>query len=466
MTLDSRDHWVIAAFALYFTAQAALRVWLGGALEVDEAEMVVIAKDWQMGYGPQLPLYNWIQVAAFRIFGVSTAGLAVPKNMVLWLAAVGLFAGLRRVLPFGPALAGALSLAFLPNVVWEFQRASTHSIALLAMTTWTIGFGLVALDRGLRRDWILLGVVMGLGGLSKANYWLVPATLFFAAYLPGVGPANRPRLAGLVISAGVAGVIVSLPYGWAITHPDAALASTPKMFRADTGLPPGVEGLGEALMGIAAGLLPVGIAAFFLYRSGRGRPAVGGPWIGTLLVRAGGIGIVVSCLGILLAGISEVQSRWLVPALCLFAAGLMVMVSARVSHHAIRWLAITAIGFGVLTLGGMADLRANGRSTGRIDFAPLAELTDRLAPDLVVANFLVGGNLQLLRPALNVVSADSAVHGGEHIMTIGPPAPSVKADAPRLTPARAQSGVIELPYLTGATPPFSLVWTLDYPQPG
>jgi len=45
----------------------------------------------------------------------------------------------------------------------------------------------------------------------------------------------------------------------------------------------------------------------------------------------------------------------------------------------------------------------NGRTTGGIDFAPLAALADRLGPDLAVGEYHLTGNLALLRPDLAVL---------------------------------------------------------------
>ena len=123
--------WFLALSGLYFLLQAAQRTWLGGALEVDEAEMLLMAQGFAWGYGPQLPLYNWAQVAAFWMFGPGTAGLAFLKDAVLWLAGAGMWFAMRAAFGSGRnAAAAALSLAFLPNILWEFQRASTHSVAV------------------------------------------------------------------------------------------------------------------------------------------------------------------------------------------------------------------------------------------------------------------------------------------------------------------------------------------------
>lgn len=393
---------VLAAFAAYFAAQAALRILLGGALEVDEAEMLVLARHFAPGYGPQLPLYNWMQAAAFAALGPGTAALALLKNAVLWAAYAGLYLGLRRAVSQPQAVVGVAGLFLLPNVVWEFQRASTHSIVLLAAMCWTVWvvFGLVT--RGLRGDYLWLGVVAGLGGLSKANFALFPLALLIAA----AGMADLPRRLsgrGLALAAAVAAGIVAGPFLWIWQNPALATASNWKMQGRDSALPAWAEGLAEALGGLAAGLVPVLLAAGLLFWLSR-RAMVEGPgWPARLMLRAGGVALLASLLAVLAAGMTEVQSRWLVPVMALLGPGLMLAVARRMGLRARRGLGIALGAVAALALAGMAELRVNGRTTGGIDFAPLAALADRLGPDLAVGEYHLTGNLALLRPDLAVL---------------------------------------------------------------
>ena len=48
-----------------------------------------------------------------------------------------------------------------------------------------------------------------------------------------------------------------------------------------------------------------------------------------------------------------------------------------------------------MTFTGMAVNRIKAPGTGSIDFAPLADLADRQAPDVVLADYHLGGNLVL-----------------------------------------------------------------------
>lgn len=472
------DALILGGFAVYFAAQASLRIALGGALEVDEAEMLVLARGWQLGYGPQFPLYNWLQVAAFALLGEGTAALAWLKNAVLWLATAGLYLGLRRALPWPQALAGALSLALLPNVIWEFQRASTHSIALLAAICWTVWAVIGLGQHGRWRDYLLFGLILGLGGLSKANYWVVPLVLLAAFWrLPGLPrPLAPPRLAlprlvlpGLALprlaAAGlIAGLIVAAPYGWMLAHPDLAFASTGKMYRADKGLPAPLEGLSEAMVGVIGGLLVVAIAVALLWRSGRGRPAEGPAWPGLLLARAGALSLGLSLAAVVILGMTEVQARWLVPAFVLLSAGALALAGRRASPLALRALVVSAVVFGLVTLGGMAQLRLKAKATGGIDFADLAALTDSLQPDLVFADYHLGGNLRLLRPGLTVIAPLPATlppgPASVLLLTRGETPPGAKGaftDRQLVVPAgEGQTTTLNLPYRAGGKARFTV----------
>ena len=55
----------------YFLFQALYRRLLGGGLLIDEAQMLLWSREPLGGYGPQPPLYSWLQFAAFRSFPTS-----------------------------------------------------------------------------------------------------------------------------------------------------------------------------------------------------------------------------------------------------------------------------------------------------------------------------------------------------------------------------------------------------------
>lgn len=228
MRQDRVFFWIIA---VYFAAHTVLRTALGGAFEVDEAEMFVLAQDYRLGYGPQAPLYNWLQATAFHIFGANTFAVSVTKNLLLFATYTLFFDGLRRLIPSRLAIFGTLALLLLPNLSWEGQRAGSHTIAMLAVMAATFNVMARRIEAPEQR-WhaVALGITLGLGGIAKYNFWLFPLTLLLsAATLPQLRQALIRR--DLWLSVLIAIPILTLPVGWMILHPDQTLASTYKFHK-------------------------------------------------------------------------------------------------------------------------------------------------------------------------------------------------------------------------------------------
>lgn len=397
--------WFLALSGLYFLLQAAQRTWLGGALEVDEAEMLLMAQGFAWGYGPQLPLYNWAQVAAFWMFGPGTAGLAFLKDAVLWLAGAGMWFAMRAAFGSGRnAAAAALSLAFLPNILWEFQRASTHSVALLAALTWTLWAWFSVMQRQSLRNWLILGLILGIGGLSKANYWAVPVGLAVASI--GLWPA-RVQGKGVGLALLVAAAIVAVPYHWAFTHPQDSLASVHKFYQDDPVVWPWLDGLVLLAGNLGAGLiLPLVIAAALRLVSGPPGPM---PVATKILLRAAALNMGVAALLVVAFGVTKIQSRWLVPILIFVTAGgfgWLVLTPRR-----FRVVPILAAVCGAVTILGMAQVRSGPTAT--LNLTPLVQLVAELAPDRIEGNFLIAGNLKLLLPVMDIRASGSTAKTGD-----------------------------------------------------
>ena len=112
----------------YFVFHVLLRVFTGPALGLDEAEMMLIAQDLKWGYGPQPPLYAWLQYGAFNLLGENILALSLLKNTILCLTYICIYKFIR--IGHGAKISGiaALALVLIPQFGWESQRALTHSV--------------------------------------------------------------------------------------------------------------------------------------------------------------------------------------------------------------------------------------------------------------------------------------------------------------------------------------------------
>ncbi|MCO8145222.1 glycosyltransferase family 39 protein [Rhodovulum tesquicola] len=419
--------WFLLALGSFFAAHVALRLLLGGAFETDEAEMMVMTPDLRLGYGPQLPLYNWLQIGLFELFGRSLLALSILKNGLLFLSFLLVFLGLRLWVPAGAAAFGALSLFLLPDIAWEAQRATTHSNMLLATSAATLAAFLWAVRSGGWAAWIALGLAVGLGGLAKYNYWLVPLGLFAAGLTIAPMRARIVSARALIVPA-LAAAVVAAPYAWMLRNPDLAFSSVRKLQLDElppvtSGLPEGVPLLAVAMATILA--LPLLVAALLLvFGRGRGRDKVeanGRPLV-ALLLRAAFFVALAMFAGVWASGMGHVTGRWLLPMAFLAVPGLFVWLFGRVSMRAIGRVYIVLGLIAALVFTGLVFDRFKPGARRDVDFAALPEMIATIAPmpgTPIVAEFYTAGNLARARPDWRIapyLGHASQQFGGETVL--------------------------------------------------
>jgi 4-amino-4-deoxy-L-arabinose transferase-like glycosyltransferase len=308
--MTSRGAW-LALFAGYLLLQVAIRLMVGPALELDEAEALWFARDLRPGYNAQPPLYFWLQWGFFQVFGEGIAALALLKAALMWGSMAALFLWLADKVPVVQAGVAVLALGLLPQVVWEAQRALTHSVLVFAMA---VGF-VVVFDRMLRRggwtDVVTLGVVTGLGVISKYNFALVPAGFVLWAAVAREGRRADWRRIGMAM--GLAAVIVAPVAVWALVNREVAAGSLHKLGIEEAGfLRARAEGMFSLIVGVVSflGLAIVALGGLWLTRDRRAalRPEV----VRYLAGGVAGAGVLLVA-GVLLAGVTEVKDRWLLP---------------------------------------------------------------------------------------------------------------------------------------------------------
>lgn len=412
---SGQERLFLCILAAYFGCQLILRLVVGGALETDEAEMVLLTPGFLMGYGPQLPLYSWFQAASFAVFGRTVFAIAIVKNLSLFVTFAFLLLALRETHGPKAAILGTLSLALLPDVFWEGQRATAHSVALMLAITATLAAVARVLTRERTRDYLILGIAIGIGGLSKYNYWLVPGGMALAALFD-----TRFRGAVLdrriLLSLLVAAVILALPYAWMLRHPDLAFASGYKLGLTMPIFPalPWLNGLAEALKGLVSGMaLLLIVCAWLWWRVGRNAGAGSHPPFTTLLARAALAALLPFLAGIILSGATHAPGRWLLPVFLMAAPVLILRASGGDAAAGLRRLTVVAACLAALTLVGMAGARTMGTARGAVDFDPLEVSLAAHAPGTVpiLADFYLGGNLTFRNPDWNIRA----------ILPIGPP---------------------------------------------
>jgi 4-amino-4-deoxy-L-arabinose transferase-like glycosyltransferase len=387
----------LAGFAVYLLAQVAVRMMVGPALELDEAEAFWFARELAWGYNAQPPLYFWLQWGMFQIVGEGVLALALLKAVLLWGAAAALFLWLAGRVDVAQAGIAVLALGLLPQVVWEAQRALTHSVLVFACAVWFV----VALHRMVTRgswgDAVVLGLVTGLGVIAKYNFVMVPVGFLLAVAMSRAG--RRVAWGRVAAAMSIAVAIVAPVAVWALLNREVAGGSLHKLGLDGPGFVMArVEGVVSLIVGAASflALALVVLSVFWALRERRAamRPEV----IGYL---AGGVAgaCAVLTLGVLIAGATEVKDRWLLPILWPIVPAAVLWLWPVISARQKRGLGLGVGALWIVAMLGLpyAALRDPGYRSG--DFAALEAALDGREP--IVSDVMwVLGNLAYRNPEM------------------------------------------------------------------
>ena len=410
---DRRDWLWCAAIVGYFIAQMVSRLLIGPALDLDEAEAFYFARELAFGYGPQPPLYFWLQWVFFAVLGENIFALAALKALILGGGCVMIYRFLRAVLPPEGAGLATVSLGLLPELVWEAQRTLTHTNLVFLMSVLTFWAMRRVLVRQGTLDYVIFGIVVGLGLLAKHNF-----VVFLLAILAVVAVFSRWRLRlswrGLAVSGAVAAAL-ALPYAlWLLQNPEIGTGSLSKL-----GVQPDAAGalFAAATALIVAFLSLYGLAVVVLIPLIlRHRATLRRAWPDELALLAATalVAMMIVTAMILVSGATSVKSRWLMPlgwsllpavvgAVCLAAGGMRPGW-----RRGLLW-GLPAVWAVVLVALPYASLENPGYRAARFDRVVAAIPAD---VPVVSADIWALGNLALLLPSRPIYRSGSVLPSG------------------------------------------------------
>lgn len=210
--------WFLFGLLFYFAAHIFLRTVVSSSLESDEAEQVLFTQWLRGSYLSKPPLYTWLQIFFFKMFGTNVFALSFLKNGLLFSTYVFVFASARLLFRNTRlALLAALSLLLIPQISWESQRDLTHSILVTSLSAVSFYVVLRLLESQSRRYYFWLGVSIGLGTLAKYNYAIfIAAVLITMLTYPKGRSALANRRALITLTAVL---VIVLPYLlWVTSH--------------------------------------------------------------------------------------------------------------------------------------------------------------------------------------------------------------------------------------------------------
>jgi 4-amino-4-deoxy-L-arabinose transferase-like glycosyltransferase len=210
--LDSRNAFFYL-LAGYFLIQLIVRLSMPDSLDLDEAEQVYQSQWWLLGYGPQPPLYNWLQQLFIAVFGSQVLALSLFKNLLLFSTWSFLYLVARRILGANRLAAlVTLSLVFIPQISWESQRDLSHSVLVTTLSILTIFQGIKLLDQPDLKNYLIFGLIVGLGCNAKYSYLLFVAALFLAAF--SLEDIRKLLLRPALIPAALLALAICAPHWW------------------------------------------------------------------------------------------------------------------------------------------------------------------------------------------------------------------------------------------------------------
>ncbi|QKQ27879.1 glycosyltransferase family 39 protein [Candidatus Reidiella endopervernicosa] len=197
---------------LYLLLHIVLRMSLSSTMLIDDAEQALFIQSLAWGYGiGQPPLYTWLAWIFSMFFGPGLLALTMLKYTLLFATFGYLFAASRRLFNDDRlALLAPLSLLLISPFAWRAHEGFTHTM-LLALACAASYHALLRLrDEDSARHYILFGMWLAVGALSKYSFPLFALPLIGAALLVA---EYRQRLLDRRIFASIAiMVVLTLPH--------------------------------------------------------------------------------------------------------------------------------------------------------------------------------------------------------------------------------------------------------------
>lgn len=402
---------------LYALLHLALRLVFSPVLGTDDVEQAICAQHLALGCDPrQPPLYTWLQWLTNQIAGSGLLSIFLLKYGLLAGTYAFLYLAGRRLLaePLNAALAAlALWLAY-PFAV-SVHQGVTHSLLLsllLAASFWLV---LRLAERRATLDYLLLGLLLGLGVLSKYSFALYAAALLLAAL--SLPTYRRAALDPRVLFTLAVAVAVALPhFAWVWQHQDSVTGALGGVGQGSVAATHGsrvTHGLASLASAVLQFLAPFWLILLAFHPRAflplRGAACLSEPQRLTGRVLATSIGLL--SLVVLAGGAMEIKARWMHAVALLAPLYLFARVEALGQAPRRGYLAVLfAVPVLVVALwAGQTYLAPKYGKPTRFH-APY----DRLAAGLRAAGFDTGtlvadglhlpGNLRLAFPAARVLT--------------------------------------------------------------
>lgn len=313
---------VLLAVLAYSALHVGFRLIASDVLGEDDVINNILVQNLSAGYDAfprQPPLYNWVLWAVQQVMGPHLGSFLLVKYTALIATAGFLYLSALRV--FKDRLFAILtveSLALIYQISWRFHEGFTHEVGAMVAVTATLWAYLRVAEGGRLLDFVVLGVIAGLGGLTEPAYTVFLLSLTAAGLLQ---PALRARILRLplLLSLMIALAIAS-PYLLWLTAEPHRLRWLTHAFQYNSKYT--LDGLFDAMRGPFAYLSPLIVILPLVFprylptawADLRRRPAAGAdPDLEQWVLHTGLVAYALSVLGALAFGIHGLAVHVLMP---------------------------------------------------------------------------------------------------------------------------------------------------------
>ena len=186
-------------------------------LSPDEAYYWTWSQHWLLGYFDHPPMVAWLIGISTTLFGHNELAVRLPAVVLGGVTIWALFRITESLVEDAKVATWVALLACSTPLMAVGSIIHTPDAALSAAWAWTLLFAMKAMRENRWRDWLGLGLALGLGLLAKASAWLL---------LPGLGlfaitsKAGRDQMmgAGPVLAVFVALLLAAPNLWWELGH--------------------------------------------------------------------------------------------------------------------------------------------------------------------------------------------------------------------------------------------------------
>ncbi|TDT37956.1 dolichyl-phosphate-mannose-protein mannosyltransferase [Maribacter spongiicola] len=400
----------ITVLAVLSFLAISLITFFKSALELEDAEQAYYSQWLRWGYDDQPPLYTWLQYGFNSIFGVDKIAFSMLRGLLFAGTLLMLYRFSRiRIKDADASKLAVLVLVLIPVYIdFTFRRLSHTSLLCLCIVA-SYYFIQLLIARKSISNYLLLGLVVGVGMMSKYNYAFFLVTFGLVALwdkeLRTI--VFNPKI---LVSVFISVLLVAPHVNW-LLGPDEFQTFLTQSVEEKIGIEEAESGFSllpiliylKSLFALMFPLLIiVGLGYFSKTVSFNKRKL---NWFVKMFI----VQLTVLGLFFLVFQSQKVETRWLLP---LFIPFIVLLIEAIKFKKKVKlvtigfWIFIAVIG--VQTIRTPIEKLLNIPSSVHFGFEPIANTLSKNYDEYqwVLPNVTYAGNVRLLHPERTILSAD------------------------------------------------------------